>query len=217
MLRISHALAALVLGASFAPFHASAGEPRIYAVPKYPAPAAAPRRIVRTPAAAMPAVPRPPSNFMADDTILGSRFALPRFGAHYPYGRDGYASPRFTNRIELGFPPRAGAPVVSTQRQSVRVEQATAPRGWALRGSMMPDLSALGMAAAGNGPGAAELRELIGAIVARRDRQWQERLSGARVVQVDEYQLDIDRERRAIRRLENRERNPHILYLGFDD
>ena len=114
------------------------------------------------------------------------------------------------NASVLNFVPRA-RPDLTKEVAALRAEN------WRLRRSLVPDLGPLGLAATAKGDGGAELRELLGAITARRERQYQERVSGARVVSVDEYQRELGIERTAVRRLEGRERNPHILYLGFAD
>lgn len=234
MRRITLALAAFA--ASFAAAPATHAETaRSYAVPKHPRTVAAPNRTAqparrtqrRSGPTAAPGVPHPPSTpvYLYRDPVYGTGRVHPGF--YGGFDRYGEVLPQTRNDVNVDVDvdagtagPRGGGTVVLTQPEGNGASEEIArlrAENWRLRRSLAPDLDALGLAATAEGRGGAELRELIGAIVARRDRQWQEQVSGARVVTVEPYQRELDTERTAIRKLERRERNPHILYLGFDD
>ena len=188
-------------------------------------PADPPRRATR---------PTPPSSVQIyRDPVYSDRFVhpgfyggfdrygavLPRSGTVYP-GYGGLLGGRGDTNVDVDVRTRQGgaAPVVVAPPATDTPAMAALRReNWHLRRSIEPSLDYLGIAATARGEGAAELRGLVGTIIAERERERRERVSGARVVAVEDYQRELGDTRAEIRRLEHRPRNKHILYLGFDD
>ena len=150
---------------------------------------------------------------------FGLRGGFAPFGGFYG-GLGGGTSTDVDVDVDVRGDRSSNAPVViqaprlnADRARIARLEEANR----ALRAVRPEDLRYLGIAATATGPGSKELRQLVGTIIAQRERERRERVSGARVVVVDELQRELGDERAALREIEARPRNKHILYLGFDD
>ena len=147
----------------------------------------------------------------------------PGYGLGYGFGRD-RGDVNVDTNVDVGV--RQNAPVVVVpDGASRRADVADARTEASLRAierrlqglEQRPDLEWLGIAANAQGEHSDRIRALVADIIAERETERRERRSGARVAAVDPVLADLAAERDALRDLEGRGRNPHILYLGFDE
>lgn len=216
--------ALLVLGSALIAGFGQPPSAQAQYVPSASHPGAAP--IARAPAPRRLAVPTTPPR---------AGVFRPGFGpfATFPYGRHGrfgFGFPYYGTPFGTGFggdtTARASAEATASPRVGTAIINAPGNGQGATTAPMLQvpqpraadtALEAAGLSASGGGEGAAHVRKVLADIAGAREAERLSRRTGSRYIYVDRDLRELANERRALRREEGRRRNPHILYLGFDE